>query len=382
MAARHPHIRIIQDYPGPARIKVVWIKSEDIRMWWVASETRSLAQRQSEPVQRVWKRDAGGQHEVALKLPFLFDEVADWRLVRKAGYMKDVKIDGGNALITPILPAPHTHSPSEKQNFHSHRAVTLRDPVVPIRVRPVTCVLDRRVDCFPSLLNNWTQPLTISLAQFTNLGVEKDSPPLLEEEALGAEFGRSIAWFQKNSSIWEYIAEEGTEEEADWRAYAYKQAAMYRGAYAYKQAAMYRGFAEHCVQQWGNVPALVAEDLRVEEEKQRLAAKAAAEKGEESDDYAARDDDPAIGAKRPLIGHRILHSRGVCRARTGIELRNGRGGQLRRRIIYSLGRAGNALCHNCDGRDATRPVTLCHFVLPSCVPLPHSLNRCAAAPRE
>ncbi|KAJ6526481.1 hypothetical protein DFH09DRAFT_1095195 [Mycena vulgaris] len=95
-----------------------------------------------------------------------------------------------------------------------------------------------------------------------------------EEEALEAEFGRSIAWFQKKSSIWECIAEEGTEEEAGWR------------VYAYKQGAMYRGFAEHCVQQWGNVPALVAEDLRVEEEKQRLAAKAAAEKGEESDDYA------------------------------------------------------------------------------------------------
>ncbi|KAJ6587579.1 hypothetical protein DFH09DRAFT_1074800 [Mycena vulgaris] len=35
-----------------------------------------------------------------------------------------------------------------------------------------------------------------------------------------------------------------------------------------------------------NVLVLVAEDLRVEEEKQRLPAKAAAEKGEESDDYA------------------------------------------------------------------------------------------------
>lgn len=92
-----------------------------------------------------------------------------------------------------------------------------------------------------------------------------------EVETVEAEFGRVIEWFRKNSEIWERMAE-GASGGAK--------------AYAHKQAEMYRGLGEECVREWARAPALVEED-RIAEEKKAAedAQKAEQEEGLEPRTY-------------------------------------------------------------------------------------------------
>jgi hypothetical protein len=104
-----------------------------------------------------------------------------------------------------------------------------------------------------------------------------------EVETLTEEFGRTIKSFRNNSRIWQAIAETTAEEgqtgaaaesDAGWR------------AYAYKQAAMYGRFAAQCEEAWETLPALVLKDERAEEATAAEAAKSAQSALE--NDYSVR----------------------------------------------------------------------------------------------
>ncbi|KAJ7715352.1 hypothetical protein B0H16DRAFT_1339967 [Mycena metata] len=104
-----------------------------------------------------------------------------------------------------------------------------------------------------------------------------------EVETVEAEFGRVIAWFRKNSEIWERMAE-GASGGAK--------------AYTHKQAERYRELGEECVREWARAPALVEEDRIAEEKKvAEDAQKAEQEEGlEPRTDYSVYTFAPPIAS--------------------------------------------------------------------------------------
>jgi hypothetical protein len=88
-----------------------------------------------------------------------------------------------------------------------------------------------------------------------------------EVETLEAEFARVIESFRHNSEdIWAEIASQ-EDGETGWR------------AYAYKQAAMYDKLSQDCAAEWARAPSLVLKDQKDEEEKARRDAIEAAKQG-------------------------------------------------------------------------------------------------------